>query len=97
MTPRNLLTRDFVLSFFAQLTFSFVFFVLIPTIPIYLSKVGVTKAGIGILVGAFNVSSLFLRPFIGRALLKARERDFMIAGTILFALSSAAYLFAKPF
>lgn len=97
MTPRNLLTRDFVLSFFAQLTFSFVFFILIPTIPIFLSRVGVTKAGIGVLVGAFNISSLLLRPFIGRALLKIRERDFMVAGATLFALSSAAYLFAKPF
>ncbi|MBM4322952.1 MAG: MFS transporter, partial [Deltaproteobacteria bacterium] len=38
-----------------------------------------------------------LRPFIGRALLKGGEKNFMIAGTLLYAISSAGYLFAKPF
>src|SRR4030066_1254919 len=97
MTARKILTRDFILSFFAQAAFSSLFFILIPTIPIYLSRLGATEAGIGILVGALSVSSLILRPFIGRALLKGRERDFMIAGTLLYAISSAAYLIAKPF
>lgn len=97
MTVPKILTRDFILSFFAQVAFSSVFFILIPTIPIYLSRLGATEAGIGILVGGLSVSSLILRPFIGRALLKGREREFMIAGTVLYAISSAAYLIAKPF
>jgi predicted MFS family arabinose efflux permease len=97
MAARKILTRDFILSFLAQLSSSFVFFVLIPTIPIYLQRLGTTEAGIGILVGALSVSSLVLRPFVGRALLKASERDFMIAGTLLYSLSSVAYLMAKPF
>ena len=97
MALRKIFTRDFVLSFFAQIAFSSVFFILIPTIPIYLQQLGTTEAGIGVLVGALSVSSLVLRPFIGRALLKGRERNFMIVGTILYAVSSAAYLIAKPF
>jgi predicted MFS family arabinose efflux permease len=97
MTVRKILTRDFILSFFAQLAFSSVFFTLIPTLPIYLSRLEVTEAGIGVLIGAVSVSSLILRPFVGRALIRIRERNFMIAGALLFALSSAAYLFAKPF
>ncbi len=97
MTARKIWTRDFTLSFFAQVAFSSVFFTLIPTLPIYLSRSGATEAGIGVLIGAFSVSSLVLRPFVGRALLKVRERNFMIAGALLFALSSAAYLIAKPF
>ena len=97
MATKKIFTRDFILSFFAQVSFSSVFFTLIPTIPIYLSRSGATEARIGVLVGALSVSSLILRPFVGRALLKAREKDFMIAGSLLFAISSAAYLFAKPF
>jgi predicted MFS family arabinose efflux permease len=97
MALRQILTRDFVLSCFAQVAFSSVFFILIPTIPIYLQQIGTIKAGIGILVGALSVSSLILRPLIGRALLKGRERNFMIAGTLLFAISSGAYLIAEPF
>jgi len=97
MTVRQILTRDFILSFFAQVAFSSVFFILIPTIPIYLQQLGSTEAGIGVLVGALSVSSLVLRPFIGRALLKGGEKNFMIAGTLLYAISSAGYLIAKPF
>ncbi len=94
---QKIFTRDFVLSFFAQFAFSAVFFILIPTIPIYLSRLGTTDVGIGILVGVLSVSSLILRPVIGRALLRIPEKKFMVGGTLLYTLSSIAYLFAKPF
>jgi MFS family permease len=97
MATQKILTRDFVLCFFAQFAFSSVFFILIPTIPIYLSRLGATEAGIGILVGVLSVSSLILRPLVGRALLKIPEKKFMIGGSLLYTFSSIAYLFAKPF
>jgi len=97
MAPSKIFTRDFVLGFFAQFAFSSVFFILIPTIPIYLSKLGSTEAGIGILVGAMSASSIVLRPLVGRTLLRAHEKDFMIAGALIYAFSSIAYLISKPF
>jgi MFS family permease len=97
MATQKILTRDFALSFFAQFTFSSVFSILIPTIPIYLSRMGAREAEIGVLVGALSVSSLVLRPLIGRALLKIPEKKFMIVGALLYILSSIAYLFAPPF
>jgi MFS family permease len=97
MSLQKIFTRDFILSFFAQFAFSSVFCILIPTLPIYLSNKGSSEAEIGFLVGVFSVSSLVLRPFIGRALLRIPERKFMLAGTILYAFSSLAYLFAMPF
>ncbi len=97
MAIEKILTRDFILSFFAQFAFSSVFCILIPTFPIYLSGKGSPEAEIGLLIGVFSVSSLILRPFIGRALLRIPERKFMIYGTILYTFSSIAYLFASPF
>lgn len=97
MTARKILTRDFTLSFLAQFTFSSVFCILIPTFPIYLTRRGSPEAEIGLLIGVFSVSSLILRPFVGRALLRVPERKFMIYGTILYTFSSLAYLFAPPF
>jgi predicted MFS family arabinose efflux permease len=96
-TIPKILTRDFVLAFLAQFAFTSVFHILIPTLPIYLSRLGSTEAEIGVLVGIFFFSSLVLRPFVGRALLKTHEKTFMIAGALLFALTSVAYLFAPPF
>jgi MFS family permease len=55
------------------------------------------EAEIGILVGALSVSSLVLRPLVGRALLRIPEKNFMIAGALLYTLSSLAYLVAPPF
>ncbi len=97
METQKILTRDFVLNFFAQFAFSSVFSILIPAIPIYLSKSGSNNAEIGILVGIFSVSSLIIRPFVGRALFKIPEKKFMVAGAVIYLLSSIAYLFARPF
>ena len=94
---QKIFTRDFVLVLFAQFAFSFVFSLLIPTLPIYLSRLGSTEAEIGVLIGSFFFSSLILRPFTGRALTKIPERTIMITGTLLFALTSLAYLLASPF
>jgi MFS family permease len=94
---QKILTRDFLLCFFAQVTFTSVYHCLLPTLPIYLSRSGSKEAEIGVLIGALSVSSLILRPFVGRALQKTPEKNFMIAGAILFALTSATYLVAPPF
>jgi MFS family permease len=96
-TTPKILTHDFVLCFFAQFSFTFVFYNLMPTLPIYLSRLGSTEVEIGILIGIPAIASLVLRPFIGRALLKIPEKTFMIAGAVLFVFTSAAFLIAPPF
>lgn len=97
MTIPKILSRDYILSFFAQFVFSSVFCILIPTIPIYLLRSGSKEGEIGFLVGIFSVSSLILRPFVGKALLSIPERNFMTAGALLYTLSCLAYLIAPPF
>jgi MFS family permease len=97
MIGPKILSRDYVLSFFAQFTFSSVFCILIPAIPIYLHRFGAKEGEIGFIIGIFSVSSLVLRPFVGKALLTLPERNFMIAGTVIYILSCLAYLVAPPF
>jgi MFS family permease len=94
---QKIFTRDFVLALFAQFASGCVYQILIPTLPIYLSREGSTEAEIGVLIGIFYFSSLVLRPFVGRALLKYHEKNFMIGGALLYALTSIAYLLAPPF
>ena len=97
MATQKILTREFSLNFFAQFAFSSASFVLIPTIPIYLARLDAKGGEIGFLVGVLNVASLIPRLFIGRALLRIPERRFMIAGAILYILTSIAYLVTPPF
>jgi MFS family permease len=94
---RKIFTREFILGVFSQLAFISVFYILIPTLPIYLLRSGSEEAEIGVLIGVFFVSSLALRPFVGKALLRIPERDFMIAGAVIFVLTSSAFLVAPPF
>jgi MFS family permease len=100
MTPhitRQILTHDFILAFLAQFASSFIFYILIPTLPIYLTGLGATEIEIGVLLGIFFFCSLVCRPFVGKALLKTPERKFMIIGSSLYGLTSIAYLLAPPF
>jgi MFS family permease len=77
--------------------FSFVINILVPTLPIYLSNLGAKEVEIGVLIGSFFVSALVLRPFVGKSLTKIAEKRFLICGSILFALTSVAYIAAPPF
>lgn len=97
MTLRKILSREFILCFFSQFAFTFVFHILVPTIPIYLSKSGSTEVEIGILIGALGISSLVLRPIVGKKLSQIREKKFMLAGAILFSVTSIAYILTPPF
>jgi MFS family permease len=94
---RKILTRDFILLFFAQFTFTTANHILIPTLPIYLSRLGSKETEIGVLIGIFTVSSLILRPFTGKILLRTPEKKMMIFGAFLFGLASIGYLVAPPF
>ncbi len=96
-TIRKILTRDFIFGFISQFTFSIAYHVLYPTLPIYLSRFGSTEVDIGVLIGILGVASLLFRPFIGRALLKIPEKNFMIGGAALFVFTFVAYPFALPF
>jgi predicted MFS family arabinose efflux permease len=94
---QRILSRQFFFCFFAQFAFASVFYILIPTIPVYLSNLGSKEAEIGILVGILSVASLIFRPIVGRELMRIPEKTFMIAGSLTYVLSSLAYLIAKPF
>ncbi len=92
----KILTREFILVCFAQFTFSLVFQSLVPTLPIYLSRLGSNDVEIGILVGIFFFCSLVVRPWVGKALLRTPEKRFMLTGSLIYAFASLAYLFAPP-
>src|SRR4030042_4812200 len=94
---RKVFSRDFILVFFAQFAFTFVFQSLIPTLPMYLSRSGANEVEIGVLIGIFFFCALVLRPFVGKALLRTPEKKFMITGSLLYALASLAYLLAPTF
>jgi MFS family permease len=94
---RNILVRDYVLSFLAFFGFLSAFHALIPTLPIYLVRLGSNEREIGFLVGTASVTSLISRLLVGRMLLKHSERQLMIWGAALCTLSFLALIVFRPF
>jgi MFS family permease len=97
MAIRKILTPEFVYVFLSQLTLSFTVSLLIPTLPIYLADLGSGEEGIGVLIGALSVSSVILRPAVGKALTWVPEKKFLLAGCLIYAVASMSYIVALPF
>jgi MFS family permease len=96
-TAGNFLTRDFVLGFLAYFVFLFACFALIPTLPIYLARLGSNEREIGVLVGIFSVSSLVSRLLVGGALFRYSEKSIMKFAALLFAITFPACIIFGPF
>jgi len=88
--PR-LVTRDFVLACVATFLFFTSFYFLMPLLPLYAVDVGAAPGMVGIVVGAFTVSSLVLRPLVGRGVDRRGRRPFMAAGAIVFTVAGFMY------
>ncbi len=94
---RDLMNRDFVLGFFTFFAYMFAFFTLVPTLPIYLVRLGSSMKEIGILVGIFSISSLASRLFAGKALSRYSEKTVMLSAALLFAVTFFACIVLRPF
>jgi len=96
-TGRNLFSRDFILGFFAFFFFLTAINSLIPTLPLYLARIGSNEREIGMLIGIFGVAALASRLFVGQALLKYRAKNIIMAGALLAAITFLAYIVFHPF
>jgi predicted MFS family arabinose efflux permease len=96
-TLRALLTRDFVLGFLAFSGFAIALFALIPTLPIFLVRLGTREAEIGVIVGVYGAASLVARLLVGGALSRYSEKAVLMAGALLFGLTFLALIVFRPF
>src|ERR687892_1592144 len=89
--PR-LLTPTFLLVALATLAYFIADGVLIPTVPRYVEgPLGGGSVAVGIVVGAFSLSALLLRPWAGRLSDRRGRRLLMLAGASIFAFSVLGY------
>ncbi len=94
---RTILTGNFILGLIGFFAFLTALFALIPTLPIFLARLGSNDAEIGVLVGAFGASSLVCRLLVGGVLLRYPEKSVMMVGAMLFGLTFLALVVFRPF
>jgi MFS family permease len=86
----EMLSRNFVLTFFAHFLFAVGFNSLLPTLPLYFAGLKFNDTEIGILIGAFGVASLLSIPVSGVALQRYTHKCIIAWGCGIFALTIIA-------
>lgn len=68
---------------------------LLPTLPLYVNRVGGTPQQIGIVMGAFAIGLLLFRPWLGRIADQKSRTIVLILGTAVAAIAPLGFLFVK--
>jgi MFS family permease len=95
MPKERLWTRSYLFICVANFLMCFAFYVLVPTLPFYLSEVfGAGKSTIGIILSCYTVAVLIVRPFSGWMADTFARKPLYIIVYFLFIAFFAGYLVA---
>lgn len=84
-------TRDFTLICFSNFFIFLGFQMTLPTIPLFVEKLGGNDQLIGMVVGIFTFSALIIRPYAGHALETWGRRMVYLLGLAIFVISVGSY------
>lgn len=86
-------TRDFLLTCFAAVGTFLGMALLVPVLPLYVVQVGGRQSDIGLVIAAFALTSVSLRPFLGRVIDQRGAKGILVAGIGVSTLAAALYVF----
>ncbi|WP_337031880.1 MFS transporter [Paenibacillus illinoisensis] len=87
----RLWTRSFILMTLGLLFLFTAFYMLYPTLPLFIKEMGGNEQQVGLAMGALMLSSVLFRPFVGGLLDRFGRRLFMIGGLLVFIASMYMY------
>ncbi len=85
-------TKQYALTLSGNLFLFLAFYMLYPTLPLFIQHIGGTESHVGLSMGVFMLSAVFLRPLVGGLLDRSGRRPFIVSGLLLFA--GAMYLYS---
>ena len=85
------MTRPFVVLWLGCFAFFLSFLLLLSALPLFARRMGASDSAIGVIMAAFAITSLLLRPITGWGADRYGRRPFMLAGSLVFTLASVAY------
>jgi DHA1 family multidrug resistance protein-like MFS transporter len=83
--------RQFAALWLGAFAFFLSFLLLLSALPIFARRLGASDGAIGVIVAAFGITSLLLRPLAGWAADRHGRRPLMLAGALTFAVTAVAY------
>ncbi len=91
-----LITPAFVLIGLATLAYFVAENVVLPVLPLYVrGPLGGSDVAVGVVIGAFSVTALLIRPWAGRLADRRGRRLPMLVGVGIFTLSVSGYLVSR--
>ncbi len=92
---RRLWTPAFITLTASEFAYFAAVGMMIPATPLFAAgPLGAGEAGVGLVVGAFSVTALVLRPWAGRLSDRRGRRPLLIGGALMFAIVSLAHVAA---
>jgi len=67
------------------------FYLLTAQLPVYVQSLGISHGAIGIIIGCLTLISMLLKPFAGWGTDRFGRRPLMLAGALIFVVSSLGY------
>ncbi|MFZ3102516.1 MAG: MFS transporter [Desulfitobacteriaceae bacterium] len=92
---KKLWTKNFILIIVANFATLTGFYMLLPTLPIYIKVLTGQETLAGLAMGIFLVSVILIRPFAGRAVDSYGRKGIFILGLIIFLLCTLALNWAR--
>jgi MFS family permease len=87
--------RDFVLLILSNFLMYITYYAILSALPIYLvSNLNASKMQVGVVVGAYTIASVLVRPFSGFALDRFGRRTVFLLALIIYSFLFAGYLVA---
>lgn len=87
----RLWTKNYImLTITAFLLFSG-FYLLMPTLPMFIKQLGGSESQIGFIIGVFTISAVIFRPIVGGLMDRYGRRVFIISGLLFFAITMYFY------
>ncbi len=83
--------RRLTVLWLASFAFFFSFFLMLPTLPLFLRRLGASDGAIGLVMGCFAITSMLLRPFTGWGADRWGRRPFMLGGALVFLVAPIGY------
>lgn len=87
----RLWTKSFVLMTVGNFFVFNAFYMLYPTLPLFIKQIGGSVTHIGLAMGAFMLTAVIFRPIVGGLLDRFGRRPFIVWGLVLFTLAMYMY------
>lgn len=90
----GLWTRNLILIIIVNCCSSMSFQILMPTLPVYIEQLEFKEAAIGLVVGTLTLTTILLRPFMGKLIDSWNRKGLLFIGLGIITLSIFIYQFA---